>query len=536
MQVSQKDLSDHFHSLPSPTGISLDYVKSIMAKAAPEELVHDLFEDHDQLCLRLSSDRARVQLVKAKADLYVSYPPNCSVQRLSQILNDLRDSTQFVWLDGESSKTNASERPEEYLDNLANVIKTIGKAIIICSPLTEPTPLTAFRSLELFLAVRSGALVRAVASKKECDDFVRELGERTIGVSGFSNALIHEIILPQSEDTPVCRMVKSNYTQVRGATTTVFESLIARLCDESTQRFGDDSEEKAGALASMASFLYVKGAKEESKRKYEEALNALAKLRGSPLEVPVLHNIAKIYEERGQFTQALELYERCRSLESPMFKLSTKLSSAEMVSPRNSLASRESWRDSFVIPSRKDDGTARTALNMACIHACRNELDKAETLMIEALELFKRNDAKSLDVAWCLNTMGVFYQEFGNTQKATENYEEAWKLRTELGAHPSLVAETALNLGCCLMEGSPEKRGERSKELLEEAYTTFMASEGRTSASTALALIELARWWSKENEDKSVELAQESIDMLQVCESPPISISDVQAEFRLQNE
>ena len=536
VQASQKELNDQFHTVPSPLGVSLSHIKSLIANCQAQTLVHDVFEDHDQLCARLSEDSMSVKLLKATADVYISFPPDCTAARFLQTLNDLRDDSAFVWIDAHSSKTNGQERSKEYLENLFKVLKSVRKVIIICSPSPNPTKVSAFRSLELFFAVSSGATVRAVASKKECDEFIRGMREGTIGVSGFSNALRHELEMQLPSDAPISDMIRSNLPQIKSAVTAVFNSLIARLCDESLQGVGDDDEVKAHALVSFASFLYVSKEYEESKKKFEEALQVLTKLRDNSLEISVLHNIAKIHEDMGHLTQAAELYDRCLTLEKPMFKLSNKLSSTEVkasdISPRSSgdQAHQGPWRDSFVVPQFKDNETARTALNRACIFARRGDYEKADELFQEAFELFKRSaDGNSLDVAWCANTIGVYYEETGKATEALEMYELALKLRSKLDAPVSHLAETYTNLGCYLL-GQGEY--DQSKSHLEKAFTIHLQSNGRNSTGVANALLNLARWWEHKDKDKSKELSDEAIDIMKSLPNPDSSeIQAIEREF-----
>ena len=132
--VSSKDPAfpiDSEH--PTSHGVALEYVKSLALNCPSSSLVQDLIGDHDEFCQRLALDTSTSHLLKKQADVYISIPPDCTTQRLAQTLNDLRDNTLFVWLDGRISKTNAVDRSQKYFNSLLEIIKSIGKVMIICS-------------------------------------------------------------------------------------------------------------------------------------------------------------------------------------------------------------------------------------------------------------------------------------------------------------------------------------------------------------------------------------------------------------------
>ena len=519
-----------FH--PTSHGVALEYVKSLALNCPSSSLVQDLIGDHDEFCQRLALDTSTSHLLKKQADVYISIPPDCTTQRLAQTLNDLRDNTLFVWLDGRISKTNGVDRSQKYFNSLLEIIKSIGKVMIICSPWNEPRPIRAYRSMELFLATASQADISPIASKKECEDFIKEMREHPIGYTQFSQILDIQIEDTSSE-LSIHQILRENFSAVKDSGRMVFQGFLGRLVSDMLN-LSEEGEKRALILCSAAYFYYACGDREESKKRFEEALSLLLKIRESEHIVPVLHNIAKLHEDMGLEDEAIKLYERCINLENPISKLSVKHSSNEMKlekSPTSADNKQGIWRDSFHVPSKTDIGTATTMLNLACLLAKQGEIGKSIDLFSESLEFRQRysSQSESLEIAWCLNCMAVLYESIFMNDEALLNYQAALDMRRKFSATDVLLLESLDNLAGFLYD---QQKFPESIKYLDEALAIRVKSMGHDSISVASGLLSLSRSWKSLNEKKSTELALEAYRICQKIHQESLA-EEIQHEFRL---
>jgi tetratricopeptide (TPR) repeat protein len=523
--------------LVTPTGVALDYLRSLASTVSPDTLVCDYFGDHEEFCYKLSQNPSTTHLLQKKADVFISYPSDCTVQRLIQSLSDIHDSPVFIWIDGKSTKTNGVDRSQPYFTALFELYRSIGKGIVVASPWNESSPLPAFRCLEMYYAATCGATVLVAASRKECDEFVREMREHPLGPTRFHEVLDHEVE-DTSSTTAISEIIRENFVEVRSCTQSLFRNLVTRLADEMLNGIAEESEQRATASSSRASLHYACGELEESKRQFENALDILLKVRNSPFAASVLHNIAKIYEDQGNIAQAFEIYDRCLTMEEPVSRLSLKISSSDSLvqkSPKNQNQKLETlWRDSFVIPSPHDIGGATTLFNMACLLAQKGENDKAESLFLESLKARQAYapGGESLDVAWCLNTMGVFYEAIGKKDLALKSYEDALAMRKLCNASETLLTESLDNLGAYLLE---EGKNDDSRSLLDESLAIRVKYFGLDSVPVGHSLALIAKWWKSFDLQKSQEIAQQAIVIFSKSNMPQM-VEVIQAYFMISHE
>ena len=524
---------------PTTTGVALEYIRQLAATKSADTLVSEFFGDHDEFCAKLSQNPSTTHFLNKKADYFVIYPSNCTISGLLQAISDVPNSPVFLWIDGQSTATNGANRSALYLEALLELYKQIGKGILVASPWSEPSPLPAIRALEMYYAKISGCAILVAASKKECDDFVREMREKPLGPTRFRQVLDHEIE-DTSSSTPVSEIIRENFVSIRTATASLYQRLVVRLADDMLSRCPEDEEARAIALASRASLHYALGELDDAKRKFEDALALLMKVRNSPFAASVLHNIAKIYEDQGNVNEALELYERCIAMEEPVSRLSVRMSSQEVLKSQRTPSSQNLkqqleggrggfWRDSFTIPSPHDIGSATTLFNVACIMTERFEWDKAERLFQESLASRQAcaTNGESLDVAWCLNALGVFYERFGRHEQALESFQNALAMRRKCNASEELLGESLENLGGYLLSRG---RREDSKPLLEEALALRVKHFGLDSNPVAHSLFALAMWWRDEDSVKATRLATEALEIYHKSKDDTAA-AEVFAEF-----
>ncbi|HYE73848.1 MAG TPA: tetratricopeptide repeat protein, partial [Blastocatellia bacterium] len=367
-----------------------------------DKLVSEFFGDHDEFCVKLSQKPATAHYMKTEADVFVCFPSNCTMHDLIQALSEIRESPLFVWIDGKNAATNGTDRSLQYWSSLCEIYKTIGNGIVVASPWSEPSPLPAARCLELHYARISEATVLMAASKKECDEFIREMREKPLGPTRFHAVLDHEVE-DTSSATPASELIRDNFGQIRASIQSALRILLSQLADQMLSSIAEDaSEQRAISLASRGSLHYVCGELDDAMRCFQEAHSILLKVRNTPFAASVLHNIAKIHEDQGQVQQALDLYERCLTMEDPMSKLSMKVSSGDLLNQKTPTHSTRNgsrpeigfWRDSFTIPSPHDLGGAITAFNIACLLAVKGESERAEKLFEEALASSKSSSRR----------------------------------------------------------------------------------------------------------------------------------------------
>jgi tetratricopeptide (TPR) repeat protein len=90
---------------------------------------------------------------------------------------------------------------------------------------------------------------------------------------------------------------------------------------------------------------------------------------------------------------------------------------------------------------------------LASCHAAINELEEAERLQMELLEIMRRHKASDLEISTELNNLALTYKTAGNLKKAIAMYEESLELkRKSADVSPLELSTTVMNLGVCYKE------------------------------------------------------------------------------------
>jgi len=144
----------------------------------------------------------------------------------------------------------------------------------------------------------------------------------------------------------------------------------------------------------------------------------------------LIHRVAYIYDEQGEYEKAFKFYEKSA-------KIKEKVLGAEHFS------------------------TAITYDNIGAVYQNQGKYKQALEFRVKALTIFKKAlGEEHLDTAICYNNIGLVYSDQGEYKKALEFYEKALKIDEQvLGEHPNTAIDYN-NIGAVYC-----KQGEYEKAL-----------------------------------------------------------------------
>ena len=196
----------------------------------------------------------------------------------------------------------------------------------------------------------------------------------------------------------------------------------------------------AGILANpVHGMLGVRGHWDEAFQQNEQALKAARTAQANNGISSFAHNLAVIYQSRGDLTKARQLYNE--SLEIAK-KLDYQPSIAITVHQLGLLAqdeedleeARRLYNESLEIKKKLGNqrGIAATLHNLAVIAQDEGDLEEARRLYDESLEIHKKLGNQA-DIATSLHQLGRLAQDEGDLEEARRLYNESLEIKKKLG-------------------------------------------------------------------------------------------------------
>jgi tetratricopeptide (TPR) repeat protein len=184
-----------------------------------------------------------------------------------------------------------------------------------------------------------------------------------------------------------------------------------------------------------------------------------------------LYSVAALREARGQWREALALYERALEVDSEGPEIRTRIAAVACKLRQHKLAD-----GAFTAALRKDDEYGPGWFELAQCRRARGDLAGAESAALRALELDPERHETSLILAEILEQRG--------------DRAGAWRLRDALATHAaqSLTVQRQL-LSAALRAGDKARaeRAQRSLSGLNQRQASFPAPRGVKGALEALA-------------------------------------------------
>jgi tetratricopeptide (TPR) repeat protein len=249
----------------------------------------------------------------------------------------------------------------------------------------------------------------------------------------------------------------------------------------------------ADAVASLG-MLFVRGYWDEALRVGELALQAARSAQADEAIAVMAHNVAVMYQNRGEPDEARRLYGESLEIEK---RLDNQSGIASTVHQLATLAqvqgeldeARRLYGESLEIEKRLDNqsGVAITLHQLATLAQAQGELDEARRLYGESLEIKKRLNDQS-GIATTLHQLGRLAQALGELKEARRLYDESLEIKKRLGNQRG-VAITLHQLGR-LADGEGEKV--EAARLFREALSIFerLGSPDAEVARRNLAIVE----------------------------------------------
>jgi tetratricopeptide (TPR) repeat protein len=186
-------------------------------------------------------------------------------------------------------------------------------------------------------------------------------------------------------------------------------------------------------------FLTVRGYWDESIRRGEQALEAARNLSDERQIARFSHNLAIMYQSRGELTQARSLYNESLEIEKKLGNQSgiaiTLHQLGRLAQDQGELAeARRLYDESLEIKKRLGDqsGIAITLHQLAMLAQDQGEIEEARRLYNESLEIEKRLGDQS-GIASTLHQLGRLARAQGDIEEARRLYNESLEIKKRLG-------------------------------------------------------------------------------------------------------
>jgi tetratricopeptide (TPR) repeat protein len=184
-----------------------------------------------------------------------------------------------------------------------------------------------------------------------------------------------------------------------------------------------------------------------------------------------LYSVAALREARGQWREALQLYERALEVDSDGPEIRTRIAAVACKLRQHQLADQ-----AFAAALRQDDEYGPGWFELAQCRRTRGDLAGAESAALRALELDPERHEASLILAEILEQRG--------------DRAGAWRMRDALGTHaPQSLAVQRQLLSAALRAGdkSRTERAQRALAGLSQRQASHSAQRGVSGALEALA-------------------------------------------------
>jgi tetratricopeptide (TPR) repeat protein len=184
-----------------------------------------------------------------------------------------------------------------------------------------------------------------------------------------------------------------------------------------------------------------------------------------------LYSIAALREARGQWREALQLYERALDVDSEGPEIRTRIAAVACKLRQHQLADQ-----TFAAALRQDDEYGPGWFELAQCRRARGDLAGAESAALRALELDPERHETSLILAEILEQRG--------------DRAGAWRVRDALGTHAAQSLTVQRQLLSAALRAGDKARAERAQRSLlgvNQRQASLPAPRGVSSALEALA-------------------------------------------------
>ena len=270
----------------------------------------------------------------------------------------------------------------------------------------------------------------------------------------------------------------------------------AKLDEQALQaaRSLQDEAQIAGLSHNLAMMYQNRGELAEARRLYDASLEIKARLGDQHGVAISLHQLGRLAQERGEHEAAYRLYdaslEIAKGLGDQSGVASTLHNLAALAQNRGELEeARRLYDESLKINKRLGDprGVAISLHQLAMLAQNRGELAEARRLYDESLEI-KTRLGDQRGVAGTLHNLAALAQERGELEAARRLYYKSLEIKTRLGNQGG-VASTLHQLGM-LAEREGDKEG--AAQLYRESLSIFekLGSPYAVMARESLARVE----------------------------------------------
>ncbi|HEX8652199.1 MAG TPA: tetratricopeptide repeat protein [Pyrinomonadaceae bacterium] len=221
--------------------------------------------------------------------------------------------------------------------------------------------------------------------------------------------------------------------------------------------------------------LSVHGYWDEAIRRWDQALKAAHNASSEPRVARIKHNVAIIYQYRGELTEARRLYDESLEINRRLGDQSGIASAlhqlGRLAQEQGELTeARRLYDESLEINRRLGDqsGIAGALHNLAMLAQARRELTEARRLYDESLEIERGLGNQSV-IASTLHELGRLAQARRELTEARRLYDESLEIKKRLG-NQSGIAITLGQLGLLAKEEGNKAEAIR---LLHQALSIF---------------------------------------------------------------
>jgi tetratricopeptide (TPR) repeat protein len=226
---------------------------------------------------------------------------------------------------------------------------------------------------------------------------------------------------------------------------------VLRRAVEASKRKGDAGEQ-ARLLHNLAVVYQEQGDYAAARRFYQEGLNSFRELGDRHGEAIALSNLGVIYENQGQWAEAVTLYERSltiqRELGDRAGEARTQINLGNIYQSQGRLAEATAlYEEGLAILREVGDrhGEANALSNLGNIYQSQGRLGEATALYEESLAILRERGDRHGE-ANTLSNLGNVYQGQSRLAQATALYEESLAILRQLGDRQG-EANTLNNLG-----------------------------------------------------------------------------------------
>ena len=274
-------------------------------------------------------------------------------------------------------------------------------------------------------------------------------------------------------------------------------------------------------LDGVNGLLTVHGYWDEAIRCGEQALKAAHNLQNEAAIARFAHNMAIIFQQRGELDEALRLYNESlginKSLGDQMSIAITLHELGRLAQAQGELEeARRLYSESLEIKKRlgNQSGIASTLHQLAMFAQAQGELEEARRLYSESLEINERLGNQS-GIASTLHQLATLAQAQGELKEARRLYNESLEIKKRLGNQSGI----AVTLHQLAMFAQAQGELEEARRLYNESLDIERRLGNRDGI--AISLWQLGLFAAqKGNRTEAARLLRESISIFEKLKSP----------------